>query len=206
MMNAAEDDFIQVTHLFGLPTQKLPSYQVAPPVGTLPTKKEEKLNVKLLLEIMDFIKAHPTTWSQEDWFRVVDRKTGNTKYVSEFSKVEEINSCGTSFCFAGHVALHEGFPAPPINTNDSWTRIVDDPEIEYPEHVEDFARDRLGLTYRQANALFAENNSMEDLERMVSALVLMPEISGEDLEDIRYDLSGESDADFLAWLVRKVSR
>lgn len=161
----ASDDFSEVTRtpLFGIPLEKLPSYRKVDPIGSAPTVAEGKINIPLLSEIMDFIKDHPTTWHQDSWFKIVDRKTGEESYVSELQEVTEVNSCGTSFCFAGHVGLAQGFSSPPKDNTSPWERYVDG-EL-YPESIEEFARKRLGLNYSQANALFDSSNSMKEIGR-----------------------------------------
>lgn len=197
------DDFSEIvkTPLFGIPLEKLPSYRKVDPIGSAPTVVEEKINVALLLEIMDFIKEHPTTWHQDAWFKVVDRKTGYETYVSELQEVTAVNSCGTSFCFAGHVGLAQGFSSPPVNNTTAWERNVDG-EL-YPESIEEFARKRLGLNYGQANALFDAANSMVDLERMIHALILIPTITGSALEYIQYGIDDDDDDEFFEYLLEK---
>lgn len=168
------------TKLFGIPLVELPTYRVKPPIGDKPTEKYEGLNVELLDEILSFIKAHPQTWEQADWFRVIDRETGDATYRAEINTYEEKNSCGTSFCFAGHVALREGFPMPPVTNSVTWRRDVEGER--YPEEVDEFARKRLGLNWHQADALFAGENKIEHIEFFIALLKDNPEIHGDDLE------------------------
>ncbi len=206
MTQVVADDFSEVTRipLFGIPLEKLPSYRKVEPVGSNPTVVEEKINIGLLREIMTFIKDHPTTWYQDSWFHVVDRKTGEATYAVETQLVEEVNSCGTSFCFAGHVGLAQGFPSPPKDNSQSWERNVDGEW--YPEQVEDFARARLGLSHGQADALFDANNSMKDLERMVQTLILIPTIEGHKLESIQYNIEDDDDTAFMEFLLTQAAR
>jgi hypothetical protein len=194
------DDFtkVEVVHLFGIPNEKLPTYQQKEPVGDKPTEVSENLNVELLLRVFEFIKTHPTTWYQSDWFKVVDRETGTAKTYLETFEVEEVNSCGTSFCFAGHVALAEGFPAPPKVNGRYWSRDVNSLDGFDTERVEEFAQKRLGLTYVQSEALFAPDNEMKDLERMVHTLILFPKIKGYDLEEVT---GIDTDEEFLAYQI-----
>lgn len=167
---------------FGIPLVDLPKYQVTDPIGSKPVEKLDHINYKLLDEMIDFISAHPKTWNQGAWFQQVDTETGEEKYLVRIEKVEELNSCGTSFCLAGHVALHEGFPAPPLQNTQEWERKVDG-EL-YPESVDRFAAKRLGIDSRQAEALFSGSNTLVDLKRMVILLKLDPNISGWVLEEI----------------------
>lgn len=204
MTDLASDDFSEITKvpLFGIPLEKLPTYRKVEPVGNAPVEKHEGINIALLQEIMTFIKDHPTTWYQESWFRVVDRKTGMEAYVPEVEEVTEVNSCGTSFCFAGHVALAQGFPAPPKLNHIAWERPVDG--SWYNESVEEFAQKVLGLTSGQADALFDSENTMEDLERMVQTLILIPMIAGYHLKDIQDSV--EDDTSFMEYLLNMAQR
>lgn len=177
----------EVTELFGIPLDKLPTYSVKAPVGNKPTEVHDGVNHELLDEILSYVKAHPETWRQEAWFKIVDKETGRTRYDSEEVLVSEVNSCGASFCFAGHVAIHEGFPSPPVDNNKHWIRTINIPNREYPmiEEVSEFAVKRLGISDGQADALFSAENSLEDLEAIVEALHLVPNIKGWDLDELR---------------------
>lgn len=176
----------QNNYAYGIPLVELPNYRkkdVVQPNEV--TVEHEGINYELLDAIMDYIKNHPQTWMQESWFKMIDLETGKVRYESQIQEVEEINSCGAAFCFAGHVALAEGFPAPPKDNYSSWERIVNPESTEYYyESVDEFATKRLGLNYDQADALFSADNSMETLEKMVKALHLAPNVDGETLYDL----------------------
>lgn len=159
---------VNETLRFGIPLQELPSYRVKPPVGDKPVSRRETLNVELLEEIMSYIEAHPQTWNQANWYVNVDPETGSQKHFWRIEEVTEQNSCGTSFCFAGHVALREGFPAPPLENGVEWEREVSD--LTWGESVDVFAEKVLGIDPEQAEALFAGENTMADLRNMVTAL------------------------------------
>lgn len=175
---------------FGVPLQELPRYQAKPPIGDEPTEVHEGLNVELLDEIMSFIKAHPQTWLQQSWYGYVDRDTNEERFFYDIETIEELNQCGTSFCFAGHVALREGFPAPPVPVStdgseaddEEWMRTVKSND-EWPDYesVESFAQKRLGISSGQAYALFAGDNTMEDLEKMVASLKNNPSATEHEL-------------------------
>jgi len=174
---------ITETRLFGIPLAELPTYQAAPAVGNRPVEQLDHINIPLLDEMIKFIEEHPKTWNQGSWFLQVDTSTGQSKYISKLETVEEINSCGTSFCLAGHVALHEGFPAPPLSNSKEWERSVEG-QI-YPEAVNEFARKRLGLSDDQANELFAAENELIDLKRMAFLLKIDPEARDYELDNVR---------------------
>lgn len=183
-MTIVADDFTEVIPLFGIPLDKLPKYRREPLIGTKRIERRATVDVKLLFEILEFIEAHPTTWKQEDWFKIVDRQSGDVKFVSETSEVSEVNSCGASFCFAGHVALATGFPEPPKDDNESWTREV---ENGWDEYVQDYAAKRIGLSENNADVLFHETNSMLDLRHMVTLISIFGNrIDYYDLREVRH--------------------
>lgn len=177
---------VNETLRFGIPLQELPSYRVKPPVGDKPVSRRETLNVELLDEIMSYIEAHPRTWNQANWYVNVDPEDGSTKHFWRIEEVTEQNSCGTSFCFAGHVALREGFPAPPLQNGVEWEREVSGER--WGEAVDAFAEKVLGIDPEQAEALFAGENTMADLRNMVTALkVSNGSVPGIVLNDLRYE-------------------
>lgn len=164
-----------------------------PTIGTTPTIVNDGLNVELLQKTLQFIKENPRTWVQTDWFLILDSDTKELVPHLVDIEVEEINSCGTAFCFAGHAALMEGFPAPPKSNFSEWRRLPEG--ADYPETASDFARKRLGLDWNQADILFHPGNSMEDLQILVDALIENPDISAEDMEALTswYDRDDDSD-------------
>jgi hypothetical protein len=185
------DASVQLEFVHGIPMVDLPTYRAKPPVGTKYVPKSETVNAELLDEILAFITAHPQTWEQEDWYRVVDQKTGESAYISRVNEYEEVNSCGTSFCFAGHVALHEGFPLPPKQNSGYWQRVVkfEDGHTDV-EEASEFATKVLGLTTWQADELFDPTNTLDDLKIMVELLK-----GGHDTDDMYLvrDYTSEND-------------
>lgn len=176
--------------IYGIPLKELPQYRRAEPVGTKFVPASDEVNIELLEEILEFIKAHPKSWRQESWYKIVDTETGREKYSISVEDVSEKNSCGAAFCFAGHVALAKGFPAPPLDNDSEWTRkvIFSDGEWDWrTETVSEFARKQLGLDEIQAAALFDASNEIYDLENLVNALKLNPELSGWHLDELRYE-------------------
>lgn len=174
-------------YLFGIPRTTLPSYKVKPFVGADPVPDRDGINYELLDEIMAFIEAHPGTWIQDSWYKNVHPETGDIFLEQVTEEVEEQNACSTSFCFAGHVALHEGFPNPPKTNTDPWARLVVVDDREYHEDVSDFARETLGLTLEQADALFDSGNTLQDLKTMVQTLHEFPNVKGWRMDEIRED-------------------
>lgn len=141
-------------------------------------------NNELLLDVLDHIKNNPQNWRQDAWFAFVD-ENGHRVWDTVSFDVEEVNSCHTAFCFAGHAALKTGFVAPPKNAYSGWKMEVDDPSTYSGKrnvYVEDYAREKLEITWDQADALFNGDNTLEDLEAMVKAIIDDTDISGEELQ------------------------
>lgn len=170
-------------YLYGIPLQELPKYQAKKPIGTTPVEVHDGINYELLDEIMSFISHHPETWRQTSWYAHVDRKSGVYKPYAIVEEVTDANVCGTSFCFAGHVAIHEGFAPPPDQNIGGWYRDVVYSDGDHrTEEASEFARKVLGLTWAQADALFEADNTLEDLEKIVKILHLMPNVDGDALQ------------------------
>lgn len=200
-MTVALSDNEVVTGTYGIPLVDLPKYPGRKDVldEKTPTEVHVGLNHKLLDDVMGYIKNHPLEWDQIAWHRIMDLNTGVIRYDSEEQIVKEVNSCGAAFCFAGHVAMAEGFPAPPKNNNATWYRnFLDVDGFREYEEVSEFAIKRLGITSWQADALFAAENDMEQLEKMVAALHINPDLNGEELEDVKYADADPEDIE--SWL------
>lgn len=122
-------------------------------------------NVPLLKRTLAHIKANPSGWNQDNW------------------------RCGTGMCFAGRAAIlaggtwyspdpdergiYEGLPVAVLMLADG----DDDPEdvAVLPNgtrvvHVRDRAQRILGLTYDDAEELFAASNMLWNLETIVATL------------------------------------
>lgn len=139
------------------------------------------LNVDLLKKVLEYIKTHPQQWRQSVWFKWTNEITRHPVTVEQIIDVQEVNSCGSAFCFAGHTALMTGFVAPPKENHRVW---ADENGVE----VDDHARIVLGLTLAQASVLFDPSNTMEDLEIIVDRLIENPKITTRDLVDgLSYD-------------------
>lgn len=144
------------------------------------------VNEELLRETLEYIKTHPQQWNQGVWF-VWTNDVGETVLDSLNIKVEEQNSCGSAFCFAGHAALRSNFPGPPKDNSRAWRAEVDGQTYE----VSEYAKEKLGITWPQASALFYAGNTLADLEWMVDEIIKNPEVSGNYLEENRPDYDPE---------------
>jgi hypothetical protein len=83
------------------------------------------------------------------------------------------HACGTSMCFAGWTAeLDDEAEWSSAYPNSDAVLVSDSRRFEgtHYEHVETWARDRLGLTDAQANVLFSAANDYDALVRIVDAL------------------------------------
>lgn len=135
------------------------------------------LNVELLKDTLEHIKTHPQQWRQDAWFTYLD-ENGNA--VEEYGAVvvTELNSCNTSYCFAGHAALKAGMSGPPSFPEQCWF------DEDTGEDIQGFATRVLGLAYDQASALFDSKNSLEELETMVNILIEKPKVTGQELRRV----------------------
>lgn len=105
-------------------------------------------NKTLLKQTLEHIKANPESWDQSSWF------------------------CGTAACFAGHACLLSGDrPGPEIPF--AFKGAIND--VITAEGVQKFTQDRaeelLGISQREADFLFYQDNRLGDLERMVDNLL-----------------------------------
>lgn len=120
-------------------------------------------NVHELETVMTHILDHPEEWDQSNW-------------------------CGTTMCFAGHVAMRNGCKAAVVSQLNefgatewrqvelgSQTFIVRDHYVHDPLHkrvsVREYSRDMLGLEDDEADLLFSGSNGIEDLQHIVKGLV-----------------------------------
>jgi hypothetical protein len=97
-------------------------------------------------------------WQQDAWY------TGHSQ--SGYYR------CGTSGCFAGHVAFLNGFSIRRVDGHSILYRMEDDGTITTLENDEvgDWAARHLGLNLRQASVLFCAYNTLEDLKYIVDRL------------------------------------
>jgi hypothetical protein len=105
------------------------------------------VNVELLKRTLEFIEANPKEWDQKTW-------------------------CGTSCCFAGHAAILAGSRRVEKAREPgalSWAH------VRRPDGklglVWEVAERELGLDEWQASELFAADNTLADLRRIVGELV-----------------------------------
>lgn len=123
-----------------------------------------RLDVPLALKVMDHIEAHPGEHRQWMWA---------TRW---YPGHEEEPGCGTSYCFAGHVAQ--------ATMPESWSFVWDDGRMPHREvsyflrtdtgqriSVASYATGRLGVTAVESAYLFDATNTRENLRDMVCALV-----------------------------------
>jgi hypothetical protein len=146
------------------------------------------VNVELLTETLDHIKNNPQQWRQDFWFINFDPH-GNEIHEKITLDVEEINSCGTAFCFAGHAALKAGAEAPPKDRPwcEGW-KVEGSP-------VEVWSAARLGISNEQADILFDSSNTLNDLEVLVQALIDNPEATQDELGKLTSWFEGDDYCD-----------
>jgi len=94
------------------------------------------INVALLRKTLEHVTAHPEEWDQGRW----------------------LSDCGTRGCMAGHACLLSG-----ARVVSATAYEVQIPGSTVSHSVPYAARRLLGLTLKQANALFEANNTLADL-------------------------------------------
>lgn len=127
-------------------------------------------------------------------------KHNQGNWVSVVLSYEDTESaCGTAMCLAGFAAMRAGaeVPQPQLYGFGGWYmpdwtvntetgKLVSPLDFVSPSaHVSDFARDRLGLTGGQANALFDGTNTIDDLRAMRDHLRENPDAGHDELDDFR---------------------
>lgn len=84
----------------------------------------------------------------------------------------EINECGSAFCYAGHLLHMQGWQAVRIPEQPSWATfgLARNGEILTWTGIGERAAQELGLTNAQADALFEEDNTLEQLKEIVDEI------------------------------------
>lgn len=105
-------------------------------------------NIELLESTMRHIIDCPESWDQSQWF------------------------CNTTACFAGHVALSQGF-RPPVGPLEGWENSLG---VCYSREGDMLtaklvAQDALGLDEDEAALLFSSTNTLDELQLIVKGLV-----------------------------------
>lgn len=100
-------------------------------------------------------------WDQGYWFRDLS----NGPLLDEYLIT---NFCNTSCCIAGYVATRNG-ERPLIEDGLDYALEVQLPDGSF-EDIEVRARALLGLTVREAVRLFEQENTLDDLRRIVAEL------------------------------------
>jgi hypothetical protein len=95
----------------------------------------------------------PNEWDQSHWLRQVGEERTGT-------------ACGTACCVAGRIVLEDG-GKPNFWEGRHTSRVPDGTET----HVEDYARQALGLSNSQASRLFEANNTLDDVLRIITDLL-----------------------------------
>lgn len=131
-----------------------------------------EVNVPELRKVLEFVTAHPDVHDQEVWVDVRDAPRdaperferclfGEARTPRHLLRDEYVWSCGTSACLAGWTALLAG-----------WRPAYGDDQLVYRDdrvrHAEEVARERLGLSLLQADALFDPANSRRRLWRLAA--------------------------------------
>lgn len=114
-----------------------------------------KVNVELLDQVMAQIEAHPDAWDQTFWA---------TQFIDDTG-----NECGTAFCCAGW-AVRLARPDLEFVWQGQYAQRVEDPAIGMTGDIEDVAQRLLGITNGEADRLFDERNTLDDLRYQVAKI------------------------------------
>jgi len=92
------------------------------------------------------------TWNQKKWV--------------------EINDCGSAFCYAGHLLHSQGWQPIRLAGDQVWDSVglVKDGEILMWTGIGARAAELLGLSSEEEEALFAEENTLEQLKELVDEI------------------------------------
>jgi hypothetical protein len=137
------------------------------------------IDIPLASKVMDHIAAHPDEHMQSDWIvsgpdlHIAILVNLRMKFYADHERIAsdaELQDlarqaktlepeCGTAACFAGHAVLMAGHR---IDPQCDAVVIDDGPMVEY-QSIRDTAADLLGLTWWEAERLFAAHNTIDDL-------------------------------------------
>lgn len=115
------------------------------------------INVPLMRKTLDYIEHNPEDWDQDMWGARYERGV--------WSRQHSMTPCATACCFAGNAVLLAGGDFVEV-----YRHAVEVDGVHY-ENAADAAYKLLGLTWKQADALFDECNSLDDLRRLVGEYI-----------------------------------
>lgn len=141
-----------------------------------------RINMDLIDQVMRHIEFHQDLWDQSTWGRAMfDSAVLDEIGVEQARKIimeDPTNpACGSSFCFAGHVAYTVDRKKPYISKHSVWWEnfrgtadlsfVKTGPDENDYVDVGAYARDRLNLDNSETAILFDGNNTLHDLRGMV---------------------------------------
>lgn len=128
------------------------------------------------------------TWNQATWGYLTDSVLADAHVVDSFSStywsdqivtvdgladlVMADNACGTAMCFAGHTVVLTDQPVLVNRESGLFEGVVVDKDTSMSVGIA--AKELLGLTHEQADALFDGDNTIEDIR----AIIALIEIDG----------------------------
>lgn len=140
-------------------------------------------NIAMLEKIYDHISAEPEEWRQVAWVTINEvmastqdlptAKELGLKVRFDFQTnhrvVKEPNLCGTAFCVAGH-AVNMDRVAWFLIGEDGEADEFWDPNTGQSYDISDAAQKILGLSWKEAEKLFAADNSLETIRAIIDDL------------------------------------
>ena len=130
-------------------------------------------NIELLDKIIAKIEAEPESWNQGRWAI----GSGENAFRDDNGHLQPGPECNTAFCVAGHVAVETG-------AKFNWMRYGVRIEIEahhvvgengHLQSIDNYAKEKLGLTQSEADDLFDLYNSLDQIKEMRDIFVLRNE-------------------------------
>lgn len=128
-------------------------------------------DLPLLRKVVDYIKADPKSWSQENWaMRLFSKWVQPRDQNGRFAQGQRYQTCGTAMCVAGHAASLGGF------------QIAWDDKAQYASYVKETgkfdtlvtiamaATHALGINRNEAQMLFRGRNNLGDVLRVCQGI------------------------------------
>lgn len=168
-----------------------------------------KPNVNKLLELVGVFTLYPERQRQSSWFGSIEKNTTAKKLAPG-------SSCGTTLCTAGWTAVLYGPSNAIFSPDDGEAFFVPNPFGDYfvmkravmtwddyqfaPEDkpgticdrvdIPEFARKELGLSSKQAHALFYEAETIPEVLAVIRKIIAFPDVEGweliNEIEKVRY--------------------
>lgn len=128
-------------------------------------------NVPLLRKVMEHIEENPEEWDQHHWLRRrANLRRPRVVAANIEEQRQEVLSCGTAYCFAGHTAFMTGWE--PIFSPNALSFNGENMQKDGKSlYVGAIARIELDLSPEDADRLFRATNTRRDLRALVNKYI-----------------------------------